>query len=150
MEDIIKKLKNLSITELDSLQTSIQSIIFDKNNEYRNNVKVGDVYIKKYNRYGGYTIFKITDIGSDNICCWIDRFDVDIDGDEMDLNSDVTIVYDEEYTVFLKNLVKDIMAGKYEKVDSSLYNKVSDMYHEYVNTRNKLDKDYFKKFKSII
>lgn len=150
MEDIIKKLKKLSITELDSLQTSIQSIIFDKNNEYRNKVNVGDVYIEKYNRFGGYTIFKITDLGSDNICCWIDRFDVDIDGDERDLNSDVTITYDKEYTVFLKNLVRDIMAGKYEKVDSTLYDKVSDMYYEYVNSRDKLDRDYFKKFKSFI
>ena len=150
MEDIIKKLKKLSINELDSLQTSIQSIIFDKNNEYRNKVNVGDVYIEKYNRFGGYTIFKITYIGLDNICCWIDRFDVDIDGDERDLNSDVTIVYDEAYTVFLKNLVKDIMAGKYEKVDSTLYDKVSDMYYEYVNSRDKLDRDYFKKFKSIV
>lgn len=150
MEDIINKLKKLSITELDSLQTCIQSIIFDKNNEYRNKVNVGDVYIEKYNRFGGYTIFKITEIGSGNISCWINRFDVDIDGDERDLNSDVTIVYDKEYTVFLKNLVRDIMAGKYEKVDSTLYNKVSDMYYEYVNSRDKLDRDYFKKFKSIV
>ena len=42
------------------------------------------------------------------------------------------------------------MAGKYEKVDSTLYNKVSAMYYEYVNSRDKLDRDYFKKFKSIV
>ena len=149
MEDIIKKLKNLSHDELVQLQAGVERAIFEKkNDEVYKQVKVGSVYVERYGKQG-YQIFKIvaTDNGG---YCIIDRFIIDSDSEECDLNCDIEITYDSGYAIFQSYLVRDIVNGRYEPVDSSLYTKVDTLYSNYKHDLYKLDKEYFNKFILII
>lgn len=149
MEDIIKKLKKLSHDELLQLQAGVEHAIFEKkNDEVNKQVKIGSVYIERYGKQG-YQIFKI--VGTDARECWIaDRFIINSDSEECDLNCDIEITYDSGYAIFQSYLVRDIVNGRYEPVDSSLYTKVDTLYSNYKHDLYKLDKEYFNKFISII
>lgn len=150
MEDIIKKLKKLSHEELLRLQTGVEHAIFEKkNDEVNKRVKVGSVYIERYGKQG-YQIFKIVRNDEPGGYCIMDRFIIDSDSEECDLNCDIEITYDSGYAIFQSYLVRDIVNGRYEPVDSSLYTKVDTLYSNYKHDLYKLDKEYFNKFISII
>lgn len=157
MEGIIKKLKNLSHDELLQLQAGVErAIVEKKNDEVNKRIKIGSVYIEKYGeRYGkqGYQIFKIVRTGDPGGYLIVDRFIIDPDSEECDceecdLNCDIT--YDPGYAMLQDYLVRDIVNGRYEPVDSSLYTKVDTIYSDYKRDQYKLDKEYFNKFISII